>query len=382
MTEELKNKRAWSMLDEALFTSSHVKAEDVDAGETDWDNVYPTSAEETDRMEELLNKAAKAADDPNETNFRRRMEELRDVVSWSRKRHRTWKWQLILGSLIATAVFWYYKGENESDQKKAEALVSQVKAWAERDTIVPFENVPMDVNYSQKYISANLWQLNELARCKRNIASYEKSVKDYAYKADTAKTEEKKKLYRNSMDEATQKVADYRKEYRKFEEMKFADIKETALEEVKGRADRQANTARSTFLWLLFLIILIPLYVITGYSYGYVMSCHRRQANVLDKIQRWGFAVAAFFFGTGFAMSLIPDDVIRVKWSDGREETRAESNPANFIIIALKIGLMIVGAFIFSFISVLIMTVETVTGLKRNFNWQPLLNKIKKEQTS
>lgn len=44
-----------------------------------------------------------------------------------------------------------------------------------------------------------------------------------------------------------------------------------------------------------------------------------------------------------------------------REETRAQNLIINFIIIALKIGLMIVGAFIFSFISVLIMTVETVT---------------------
>ena len=45
--------------------------------------------------------------------------------------------------------------------------------------------------------------------------------------------------------------------------------------------------------------------------------------------------------------------------------------------MAIKIGLMIAGVVIFCFVSVLIMTVETITGLKRNFDWSPVVANVK-----
>ena len=45
--------------------------------------------------------------------------------------------------------------------------------------------------------------------------------------------------------------------------------------------------------------------------------------------------------------------------------------------MAIKMGLMIAGVVIFCFVSVLIMTVETITGLKRNFDWSPVAAKVK-----
>ena len=62
--EEQKNLAAWECLDQALFTSSHVKAKDMEKGSTDWDNVYPVSKEETDKMEALVDEAVRKADDP------------------------------------------------------------------------------------------------------------------------------------------------------------------------------------------------------------------------------------------------------------------------------------------------------------------------------
>lgn len=55
--QQQKNYEAWGYLDQALFTSSHVKAKDIEMGSTDWDNVYPTSPEEIDRMEDLIQQA-------------------------------------------------------------------------------------------------------------------------------------------------------------------------------------------------------------------------------------------------------------------------------------------------------------------------------------
>ena len=75
-------------------------------------------------------------------------------------------------------------------------------------------------------------------------------------------------------------------------------------------------------------------------------------------------------------MNLLPDDIVKYTYSNGRTETREEVNPSNLFIVAIKIGLMIAGVVIFCFVSVLIMTVETITGLKRNFDWSPVVAKV------
>uniref|UniRef100_UPI004025EE1A hypothetical protein n=1 Tax=Segatella hominis TaxID=2518605 RepID=UPI004025EE1A len=69
MMDEQKNLAAWECLDQALFTSSHVKAKDMEKGSTDWDNVYPVSKEETDKMKDLVDEAVRKADDPSDSFF-------------------------------------------------------------------------------------------------------------------------------------------------------------------------------------------------------------------------------------------------------------------------------------------------------------------------
>ena len=69
---------------------------------------------------------------------------------------------------------------------------------------------------------------------------------------------------------------------------------------------------------------------------------------------------------------------VEYHYTSGRVETRNEGNPANIAILGIKFGLMIAGVLIFCFVSVLIMTIETISGLKRNFNWAAMLNKGKK----
>ena len=38
---------------------------------------------------------------------------------------------------------------------------------------------------------------------------------------------------------------------------------------------------------------------------------------------------------------------------------------------------MVAGVVIFCFVSVFIMVIETITGLKRNFDWSPVVAKVK-----
>lgn len=377
MNEEQKNHKAWEMLDEALFVSSHIKAKDRDRGETDWENVYPVSAEETDRMDELVRRAIEAADDPHEEGFRERVDDLKDIITYSRTRHRTWKWAIIGGAVLAAAFFWYCTSDNEEDVKKASNLVAQVEAWCESDTTIAYNNVPAQPNYSSQYNSAACYKLYNLAYYKQQTENSTKWAKDYALKADTAKTKDAQKNYLKNADNYTKKAAEATEKYKEVEKMGYKELKKEALKEVNRRLDIKNSARNSTMRWTIFLCILIPLYIVSGYSLGYVITSHRRSQNILDKIQTWGFAIGGFFFGTGFALSLLPDQKVTTIYSSGRKETSTETNPANALMIALKIGLMIAGAFIFSFVSVLIMTVQTISGLKNNFNWQPLLTKVR-----
>lgn len=381
MSEEMKNLKAWKLLDEALFVSSHVKAKDRDKGETDWKNVYPISLEETDRMEELVNEAREVVEDPHDEDFFRRVNELEDIIDYSRTKHRTWKWAIIGGAILAAAFFWWCTSDNEEDVAKAQNTVTQVEAWTESDTTLTYEKVPEGSYsyYEARYYSAAYYKLYNLASHKDAIESGIKNAEYYKQKADTASTDKAKKSYLKNAESCTKNAEEAKEEYKRIEKMGYKDLKKEALKEAKKTLGYKNDARNSTMRWTIFLCILIPLYIISGYSYGYVISAHRRRHGFLDTIQRWGFAIGGFFFGTGFAMSLLPDYEVITTYSSGRKERTTEMNPANILMIGLKIGLMIAGAFIFSFICVLIMTIQTISGLKDNFNWQPLINKTKEQ---
>jgi hypothetical protein len=127
---------------------------------------------------------------------------------------------------------------------------------------------------------------------------------------------------------------------------------------------------------MIYLFILIPLYIITGYPRGYTLTKSRKRTGCLTAFRKIGFGLATFFFGTGLAMSFLPDDVVKYHYSDGHTETRTEGNAGNFLILFMKFGLMIVGAFLFAFVASFIMTIETALGLFRNFDWTAIFRKI------
>ncbi|MGN1263512.1 MAG: hypothetical protein ACI4TW_05695, partial [Prevotella sp.] len=94
------NKNVYDLLDEAMFTSSHVKREDVRRGVVNIDDVYPTTEAETLKMKELLDKAENAFDDAHAedvTFLNERLNELRYIVDWSLDRHWTFSFKIILG---------------------------------------------------------------------------------------------------------------------------------------------------------------------------------------------------------------------------------------------------------------------------------------------
>ena len=379
MEESEKITQAWQYLDDALFTSKHVKSKDIEAGSTEWENVYPTSLEEADKMDALIDKAEETIGDQRDEDFNQRVNDLRDITAWSRRRHKTWKWSLIAGAIISAIVFYYFNSSNKEDIKKSEDAVALVKNWTEADTTITYKQASAtnNIDYNKRLFNANFYKVYLLNDIKHKEKDYSKYAADFAHMADTASNEKNKERFLKSSQDYTDRAKTSRAKFDTIASMKYAQIKELALKDVEKNLERDKDSAATTTGWLIYLIILIPLYIITGYPYGYLITNHRRQHGFMNGLQKWGFRIAAFFFGTGVLMKLLPDDIVRYRYSDGSTRDESEPNAANFIILALKFGLMLVGIFIFCFISVFIMTVQSITGLKRNFNWGALYNKIK-----
>lgn len=383
MMDEQKNLAAWECLDQALFTSSHVKAKDMEKGSTDWDNVYPVSKEETDKMKDLVDEAVRKADDPSDSFFRERVADLREIISYSYSKHRTWKWSLIFGSIIAACIFWYFSNQDKESAQKYAKDVALVENWKKTDTTITYDklNASSELSYQlyeRRVQSANAYKLMKLHDLKRNAESYREGMKTAKHSADTAKLDKNIESYKKRMAECEEKMEKYQDEFDEVADMNFDEIQKMALKDTQGLVDDINDSASTKTGWMIYLIILIPLYIISGYPRGYMISAHRRQHGFMRTLQKIGFAVASFFFGSGLLMSLLPDSIVEYHYTSGRVETRNEGNPANIAILGIKFGLMIAGVLIFCFVSVLIMTIETISGLKRNFNWAAMLNKGKK----
>lgn len=383
MMDEQKNLAAWECLDQALFTSSHVKAKDMEKGSTDWDNVYPVSKEETDKMKNLVDEAVRKADNPSDSFFRERVSDLREIISYSYSKHRTWKWSLIFGSIIAACIFWYFGNQDKEDAQKYAKDVTLVENWKKADTTITYDKLDASSElsyqlYERRVQSANAYKLMKLHDLKRNAESYREGMKTAKHSADTAKLDKNIESYKKRMAECEEKMEKYQDEFDEVADMDFDEIQKMALKDTQGLVDDINDSASTKTGWMIYLIILIPLYIISGYPRGYVISAHRRQHGFMRTLQKIGFAVASFFFGSGLLMSLLPDSIVEYHYTSGRVETRNEGNPVNIVILGIKFGLMVAGVLIFCFVSVLIMTIETISGLKRNFNWAAMLNKGKK----
>lgn len=384
MEEKKTSTEAWQYLDNALFTSKNVKAKDIAAGSTDWENVYPTSLEEADKMDTLIDLAEKAAGNDRDDDFNQRVNELRDITEWSRKRHKTWKWALIAGAILSVAIFYYFNCGNEDDVKQSEETLALVENWTPADTTLTYQQVEgenLSDYYSIRFRNAKWYKVYLLQYAKSGELSAAKAAADYAQKADTASTKERKDNLIKYSEDNSARAKECREEFDKVSGMNYDEIKELAVDDAKGKLEHKQKSANTTMAWMIYLIILIPLYIITGYSYGYMITRHRRQHGFMNGLQKWGFRAAVFFFGTGLAMNLLPDDIVRYHYANGSTKDERRTNAGNILVIALKVGLIILGILLFCCISVFIMTVQTITGLIQNYNWSGLYHKMKGTQT-
>lgn len=372
---ESPNAEAYDYVNKAMTTSAHVT--DKDSESVEIDDIYPITKEECDEMSNLLDKAEENIKDQKDTELKNKISELRTIAEWSQRRHWTIRWTLIVACLISA---WFFNRQTNENQKGLDERTKQLNVvmnWSEQDTTISYESIIHEgfYYYEDRIKSANLYKLYHLASLKESITHTEELIRSERANADMSSDEASKQehLARAEANEKSLKV--YKEKYEEAQNLKFDDIKEIAEKELNRRVTVAENQTHGSRKYLIFLIILLPLYIVSCYQWGYEISRRRAESAVLSKIEKAIMGIAVFFFGAGLAMKLLPDFVVTERWSNGQTRTYTEANTGNAIVWAMKIGLIIVGVIIFCLGSVLLMTYLTITGLKRNYDWKKLANK-------
>lgn len=362
------NAEAYSLLDAAMHTSSNITQQDKDGNTVEIDDIYPCSEAECDEMDKLLDKAEQVVKDKNDNIFQDRLSELRGIVSWSREKHWNFQWSLIGGCILAIFGFMWLRDDAKSDAAVQEKQLQQVQNWAEQDTTVAYAVCPDDWRV-EPLESANAHKAARLANTKYHIKLAQSNIADYQARLDTCTNKDMKKSYKESLKNNEKRVEEYQAKYEEINKMKFKEYQKMIIKEEK--ADTKQANKHAVWMWifLIYVIILIPAYIYFSHQYGYYITRHRTEAKVLGGIQKVGFAIASFFLGAGLAMALLPDVQVTTHYSDGSTSKHTETDGANYVILAMKAIMIFIGLIIFAAVSVFIMTYVTVMAIKRQYDW-------------
>ncbi len=362
---ENPNAEAWQCLNEAIEKS-------VGTDENGDEVVALASLEDAVYVDELLDRAEDVADDPFDNDFMDKISAIRESVSWSLRRHWTHSWILIFGVILSIFIYMNMDNPRLNAMSRAKDKLEKIKNWEEGDTV--FAEYPVEIVYFNDLSNPKHAKSDMLCRAYDKYQKRMAWAEECKHRADTASTKDAKKSYLEYMEKSEEEAEDALKEYEKINEMDFDDFQDYCIDDAKDGV-RSARGA-AFFMWFFFIVMLlmIPLYIMASYQYGYIITKYQKEAKMLEKIKKAGFAAAAAVFGAGLAMQFFPSVTVKTRWSDGSTSTHTEEDPMNYAILGLKILLFILAVLIVCVVSCFLVAYMTVTGLRRNYDWKAMYN--------
>ncbi len=383
--ESHSNSEAYDFLDQAMFTSSHVKERDKKRGTVNIDDVYPITLEEALEMERLLDQADAALKDPSDSFYRERSGELRGIVEWSKKRHWTFSWMLILCTFVCLCCVMQCSSGAKADLKRAERQLAKIEGWAEQDTTLDIsaQHASAYTMMEKRFSSPQSYKAYHLVDLAEQYGYNQKYAEEAQAKADTASTDERRKEYLAQVEENKQKAEEYKQKFDELNAKKFEDIQEMAIEEQESTVGEMSGNNIMMGIILFFFIILIPLYIIAEHPYGYTISRHRTEAKVLGGLRKFSYWLAGGIIGAGVLGNFIFQDTKYVN-VHGREVTPAFNNNAGMAMgrFAFKTACALAALAVVCATAGLIVIYSTIVGLSRNYDWKAIIADLKAKQAA
>ncbi|MBR0310154.1 MAG: hypothetical protein IJQ97_04650 [Paludibacteraceae bacterium] len=367
------NAEAYQYMVEAMAVSANYMGDTIsEQGEVRMDDVYPTSLDETLRMDALLDKSERALKDENDEEYNKMITDLRGIVGWSRKRHYNFSWGIILGTIITVMVVVKWASGDQRQKGIAEANMERIDKWDVKTDTMTLEQARDSVKNGVRITTPIYHKAKMMAYYEHEVEYYKDLVARYETQADTATIKENKQSYL--------KEAKYQKEKQEENEKALQSVSKWNLKDAQKDAYKRAKdsyktlSAAAAFSWviMIFFLMLIPVYIFANHSWGYIITKYREESELLEKIKQFGYKAAIGLFGASLAMQFIPESTVTTYYSDGSTSTRTDSNPMNMMIAAIKIGLLIAAIAIVALVSTGIMIYSTIVGLKRNYDWKAI----------
>lgn len=363
------NAKAYDYMVEAMSVSANYMGDTITDEGVRLDDVYPTTYEETMKMDELLDKSERAVKDENDEEYNKMIVELRGIVGWSRRRHFNFSWGIIFGTIITVAAVMYWSNSDKETKANRKAQMEAVKAWElpGDESGLNYQKMMDTIQYNDQFRGAAEYKAYHMKSKAESIKSQQEYAQKYRAQADTASTKEAQKKYLGWAKDSDKKVEKYQKELEEIQGWDLKDAKKAAVKQQTRWYRSASKAAAFSYCLMIFFLLLIPLYIFANHSWGYVITRTREEQEMLDKIKKWGYSIAAGLFGAAAAMEAT--EHYRVHWSDGSTTHETETNWA---VVVIKVMLLIAALAIVAIVSTGIMLYSTIVGLKRNYDWKAI----------
>ena len=317
-----QNEKAEQLFLELLDIPKRAAKKKKKGKEVEDDDFYPTSMDETLRMEALLDQVDEAIEDRSDSEFVGYVDWMRNVLNWSKKRHWEFAWWIVICVLVVSIFFLVQANKEKDDMLK-------VKIWTE-DQIKSSQSA--------------------------SIASYEKSVNYYQEKLaiDTLS-----KDVRKGYEESLKKVN------KNLESVQKMSVKEFHKDKIRDAA-KDVRSKRASAIWCL---IWIGLYILALRPYGYMISKRRVEAKIYSGMRYALFTIAGALLGAAASMQVT---TYITKWSDGsttRDSDALGELAIQIIFILLAIALVLV-------IARIVIVVAAISGFIRNYDLIAIAKKL------
>lgn len=314
--DDSRNSRA----EELLFQAWDVAGYHGQAGA----DFYPRTARETEEMDCLLKQAEAAVEDTSDNELMEALYETRSVVDWSRQRHWTFAWWVVICVAIMGAYYLFSVGGDED-------LVKQRQAMSD-------EQVRQDLD---AYI-ANL---------QKNSAQYQDTL---ACDTISQKKRERYEEYLKSNEERLEELQAY----------DVAGYREHLVDMAKARASNTYWAGIWCYIW-------IALYLFACRPKGYMITKRRRETAVASGAKKVLFAIAGALVGAAASLKVT---TTVTTWSDGSKTKEDDS----MIITFMRFGFIAVAILIVLWAARIIIVIATLLALLRNFEWRKVIADPKK----
>ena len=374
------NAKAYDYLVQAMSVSAKYMGKTIKDEEVQLEDIYPTSYEETMKMDELLDQSERAVQDENDEVYNKMITELRGIVGWSRRRHFHFSWLIILGSLITIIFMVHRYGGMRAKLHSIEYTMEKVKAWSldpdsitdemARDSIARY-------GYNIAHKAPVYYKAFRLKTDAEWLREFQSDAADHRHSIDTSQSRSDKKYFEKLLKQDEKYVKMYTKLVEDEKDWTYKDFQKDAIKRKKREYRETLGTAIGFWFMQFLFLMLIPLYIFANHSWGYVITKYREENEKLEKIKVWTFVIAAGMIGAAASIKFLPGKWVTTYYTDGSSNTRYEDNPANAGKFSMQIILLVLAVLAITVVSFGILVYSTWVGLKRNYDWKKIYKDTK-----